>query len=59
MSSMLELILEERYPKQARLEDGTRIIIRPLISQDETALVDFFKALPEQDILYLRDECRR
>lgn len=58
MSSMLELILEERYPKQARLEDGTRIIIRPLIVQDETALVDFFKALPDQDILYLRDDVK-
>ncbi len=55
---MLELILEENFPKPARLEDGTRIIIRPLIAQDETALIEFFKAMEDQDHLYLRDDVK-
>ncbi len=55
---MLELVLEEHFPKPAKLEDGTRIIIRPLIAQDETALVEFFKAMPEEDLLYLRDDVK-
>ena len=55
---MLELVLEEHFPKPAKLEDGTRIIIRPLIAQDEAALVDFFKAMPEEDLLYLRDNVK-
>ena len=55
---MLELVLEEHFPKPAKLEDGTRIIIRPLIAQDEAALVDFFKAMPEEDLLYLRDDVK-
>lgn len=55
---MLELVLEERFPKPEKLEDGTRIILRPLIPQDEAALVEFFKAMDDQDLLYLRDEVR-
>lgn len=55
---MLEVILEERFPKPAKLDDGTRVILRPLIPQDETALIEFFKAMPEEDILYLRDDVK-
>jgi len=55
---MLELVLEERYPKQAKLQDGSRVIIRPLISNDEEALVEFFKSIPPQDHLYLRDNVK-
>lgn len=55
---MLEIVLEERFPKPVKLEDGTRVILRPLIPQDENALIDFFKAMPEEDILYLRDDVK-
>ncbi len=55
---MLEIVLEERFPKPVKLEDGTRVILRPLIPQDETALIEFFKAMPEEDILYLRDDVK-
>ena len=55
---MLELVLEERYPKQAKLQDATRVIIRPLISNDEAALVEFFKSIPPEDYLYLRDNVK-
>ena len=55
---MLELVLEERFPKPGKLEDGKRIIIRPLIPQDEQALIEFFKSFPDEDLLYLRDEVK-
>lgn len=55
---MLELVLEERYPKQTKLQDGTRVIVRPLISNDEPALVEFFKSIPPEDLLYLRDNVK-
>lgn len=55
---MLELVLEERYPKQAKLNDGSRVIVRPLISNDEQALVEFFKSIPPEDLLYLRDNVK-
>ena len=55
---MLELILEERYPKQARLEDGARVMVRPLISQDESALNQFFSSMPGEDLVYLRDDVK-
>ena len=55
---MLELVLEERFPKQAKLNEGTRVIVRPLISNDEPALVEFFKSIPPEDLLYLRDNVK-
>ena len=55
---MLELILEERYPKAGRLEDGTRVIVRPFIPQDEVALSEFFHSMPNEDLLYLRDNVK-
>ena len=55
---MLELVLEERFPKQSRLEDGTRVIVRPLIPQDEVALLQFFNSMPSEDLTYLRDDVK-
>lgn len=55
---MLEVVLEERYPKPSKLQDGTRVIMRPLIAPDETPLVEFFKSIPDDDILYLRDDVK-
>ena len=55
---MLEIVLEERFPKAGKMEDGTRVIIRPLIAQDEAALNEFFGSMPEEDVLYLRDDVK-
>lgn len=55
---MLELILEERFPKAGKMEDGSRVIIRPLIPQDETALIQFFASMPDEDVIYLRDDVK-
>ena len=55
---MLEIILEERFPKPAKLENGQRVLLRPLIAQDESALIEFFNSIPEEDLLYLRDDVK-
>ena len=55
---MLELILEENFPKAGKLEDGKRVMIRPLIAQDEQALNEFFSSMPEEDVTYLRDDVK-
>lgn len=55
---MLELVLEERFPKAGKLENGQRVIVRPLIAQDETALIGFFSSMPEEDVVYLRDNVK-
>ena len=55
---MLELILEENFPKAGKLEDGTRVILRPLIAQDEKALNEFFGSMPIEDVVYLRDDVK-
>lgn len=37
-----------RYPQEAALRDGRRILIRPFTAQDVDALYDFFQRLPEE-----------
>lgn len=55
---MIDLVLEERYPKQTKLQDGTRIMVRPYVPTDELSLVNFFKSIPPEDLLYLRDNVK-
>src|SRR3989338_4983258 len=57
-SSMLDDLLEERFPKPAKGEDGKRLILRPLIPEDESALLEFFNSMPGEDLLYLRDDVK-
>jgi RimJ/RimL family protein N-acetyltransferase len=38
------------------LRDGTQVVIRPMDPKDGPALHAFFRALPEQDRQYLRDD---
>ncbi len=52
------MVLEDRFPKQAKLDGTLRVIIRPLIAEDEPALIEFFKSIPPQDFLYLRDNVK-
>jgi len=46
----------KNYPKNITLKDGTPITIRPLVKEDGDALYAFFKGLPEEDRLFLRDD---
>ncbi|MEM7480916.1 MAG: GNAT family N-acetyltransferase [Acidobacteriota bacterium] len=37
-----------RYPQEAALRDGRRVLIRPFTENDTDALYEFFRSLPEE-----------
>jgi GNAT superfamily N-acetyltransferase len=45
----------ESYPKSVTLKSGLHLTLRPLVSTDEKALSAFFKALPGEDLLFLKE----
>jgi len=44
------------YQKEAQLKDGTKILLRPMVTQDKDALYEFFKEVPREDAQFLRDD---
>jgi len=44
------------YKKEAKLKDGTKVLLRPMVAEDQDALYSFFKAVPKEDARYLRDD---
>jgi RimJ/RimL family protein N-acetyltransferase len=46
----------ENYPKIVKTKDGANVVIRPLTQDDGPALLAFFRALPEDDRLFLRED---
>ena len=46
------------YQKEAILKDGTKILIKPMVEEDQDALYEFFKAVPEEEARYLRDDVK-
>jgi L-amino acid N-acyltransferase YncA len=55
MDTLLE-ILTKSYPQSISLEDGTPVTLRPLLKGDEVALVEYFRSLPPEDRLCLKDD---
>jgi len=53
---MLQHLLEERYPRPITLRDGTTVTVRPLAKDDKEALLAFFRAVPEEERLFLKDD---
>jgi len=49
----------EQSSKAAKLKDGTTVTIRPLIKRDGPALLEFFRALPNDDRLFLKEDVTR
>ncbi len=49
----------DRYPKQITLRDGTRVIFRPMVREDADRLWEFFREIPADDKLYLREDVNR
>ena len=47
------------YPKTVKIKDGTSVVIRPLARNDGHALLAFFRALPVEDRLFLREDVTR
>lgn len=52
----LEEILIETYPKSISLEDGTILKLRPVLKEDEAALLAYFQNLPPEDRLCLKED---
>lgn len=46
----------EDYPKHATLRGGQVITLRPMVREDEEKLLDFFRRLPPEDRLFLKDD---
>ena len=46
------------YQKEAVLKDGTKILLRPMVIEDQDALYEFFKAVSEEEARYLRDDVK-
>lgn len=44
------------YPLQVPLRDRTKVTVRPMEAKDGPAVWDFFRSLPEEDRLFLRDD---
>lgn len=40
--------MPNRYPQEAALRDGRRVLIRPFTAQDTEALFEFFQGLPHE-----------
>src|SRR5450759_2168324 len=55
MEKLVEVLIKT-YPTEATLEDGTPITLRPMIKDDEQALVAYFQALPPEDRLCLKED---
>jgi len=47
------------YPITVRLRDGSQVQVRAMDSKDGPGVLDFFRALPEEDRLFLRDDVTR
>ena len=45
-----------KYQKEAKLKDGTKVILRPMVPEDQDALYDFFKEVPREEARYLRED---
>ena len=45
----------EGYPKEIMSKDGTPILLRPLVLEDEQQLSEFFARIPEDERWFLRD----
>lgn len=46
----------EGYPRDLTLKDGTTLTVRPVEARDKDALLAFYRGLPEEDRLFLRDD---
>lgn len=46
----------EGYPREITLRDGSTLTVRPIEAADEEALLAFYRGLPEEDRLFLRDD---
>ncbi len=46
----------EGFPLSVTLRDGTTVVIKPLDAEEASSVLKFYRALPEEDRLFLRDD---
>jgi L-amino acid N-acyltransferase YncA len=46
----------EGFPQTLTLKDKTQVLVKPVETGDAPAVLEFYRALPEEDRLYLRDD---
>jgi RimJ/RimL family protein N-acetyltransferase len=44
--------------KESKLKDGTPVVLRPMVSEDEEALYQFFQSLPDDLLMFIRHNVR-
>lgn len=44
------------YPKEQTLFDGSHVVLRPMVPEDEAGLLEFFRQIPEEDRQYLKED---
>ncbi len=44
------------YHKEVELKDGTKVLLRPMVAEDQDALYEFFKGVHKDVARYLRDD---
>lgn len=49
----------DRYPAEVTLRDGRTVALRPMTAEDGPSLLEFFRRLPEEDRLFLKDDVTR
>ncbi len=49
----------EGFPDNVTLRDGSQVLVRPMQPDDGPALLEFFRSLPEEDRLFLREDVTR
>jgi hypothetical protein len=44
------------YPKEVTIKSGEKVILRPMVKEDEQKLLKFFLGFPEEDRLFLKND---
>ncbi len=44
------------YQRETKLKDGTKVLLRSMVAEDQDALYEFFKGVARDVALYLRDD---
>jgi RimJ/RimL family protein N-acetyltransferase len=53
------MIALDRYPREITLRDGARLVLRPMVREDGDRLWDFFRRIPPEDKMYIRQDVSR
>ena len=44
----------DKYPLETKLRDGTQVVVRPLARKDDTKLEKFFRVVPQEERLFIK-----